>query len=413
MARRFLPALLLACLACGKGDALPDDLPGLKQTAVQARDEALAARGERDPKKAQNAAELARRADEHAGALLKAKADATPADRELATDIHRTAREAVRLSRLTTEEKTLHDRTTGLKAKAYRAGRTTALAGAFQGLALAADQEAKGGQVPKGVHESAVAGADVAEIFSGRKATADGTTDWAGVASDLRGLASSTPPEMSTFFALALVVSRQDGLALIEIESVDAKAIKSPEHLAGHLLLRGIIFRLNGLPESAGDSIRAAGGGPDSKIAMLSGQELQAGLHLAMAATEIHDQNFEAADIEIVRAMKAWPNNPIAVFMTGERLGAMGEREAAARSLESSLAGNDQEWIAKRIAARARELRDGQGPAEPLLYDGALLRDVALWHVWQAAKTSAPARSLQKKIEAARVFAARWTPGSE
>jgi hypothetical protein len=336
----------------------------------------------------------------------------SPEDAVLAAEIHRAARDAGRLARLATEEQKLQDKTSGLKAKAYRTGRKAALAGAFQAMALAADQEAKGGQVPKGVHESAVAGADLAEHFAGRKPAADGATDWAGVASDLRGLATSTPPEMSTFFALALVVSRQDGLALVEIESVDPKTLKDPAHLVSHLLLRGIILRLNGLPETAGDSFRAAGATPTPEEAKAFGQELQAGIHLAVAATEIMDKNYEAADIEVVRAMKAWPNNPVAVFVTGERLGAMGEREAAAKSLEASLAGNDAEWIARRIASRARELRDGSGPAEPLLFDGAILRDVALWHVWQAAKTSPPARKLQKLVDSGRAFASKWTPGS-
>lgn len=411
MARRALFLVLL--VSCGKGEALPDDLPGLKKLAVQARDDAQSARADKDPKKAQEAAEHARRADEHASALLKGKAAATPEEMAMAAEIHRIAREAGRLARLAKEDKYLHDKTTGLKAKAYRAGRTATLAAAFQGLALAADQEAKGGQVPKGVHESAVAGAELAEIFTGRKPAADGTVDWTGVAADLRGLASSSPAGMSTFLALALVLTRQDGLALVEIESVDPATIKDPEHLVGYHLLRGIILRLHGLPETAGDSFRATGGGPNNQLVLLHSNEIQAGVHLAIAATEIHDKNWEAADIEIVRAMKAWPNNPVAVFMTGERLGAMGEREKAAQSLEASLAGSEGEWLAKRIAARARELREGQGPAEPLLFDGAILRDVALWHIWQAAKTSAPAKSLKKKVEAARAFAARWTTGSD
>jgi hypothetical protein len=408
--KRTASTLLLALLcACGKGDALPDDLPGLKTVALQARDDAQSARAGRDPKKAKKAADLARRAQDRAAATLKEKADASPEDRALAADIQAAARDALRLSRLAAEEEVIRDRTTGLKASAYRTGRGAALSGTFHGLALAADQRSKGGALPKGIEESAVLGADLAERFLGRKKLPEGTPDWAGVASDLRSLAASPPPGMTTFFALALVLSRQDGLALVEIDSIDPITIKDPEQLACHLLLRGIILRLNGLPESGSDSISAAGASPGLQG---FGPELQAGIHLFQAFSAIHQTDLQTADIEIVRAMKVWPNNPVAVYLTGERLGAMGEREAAAKSLEASAAGTDNEWLAKRFAARARELRDGQGPAEPLFLDSAVLRDVVLWHIWQAARTSAPAKRLQQTIDSARNFGARWTPGS-
>jgi hypothetical protein len=409
MSMRPAALLLLMLASCGKGESLPEDLPGLKTVSVQARDDARSARDARDPKKAEKAAELARRAGDRAAAKLKGNAEASPEDQALAADIRALAREATRLARLAAEEKTLRDRTTGIKATAYRTGRHAALAGTFHGLALAADQRAKGGALPKGIEESAVLGAHLAELWLGRKKSADGTPDWTGVASDLRTLASSPPPEMSTFFALALVVTRQDGLALIEIDSVDPATIKDPHRLAGHLLLRGIILRLNGLPESAGDSVRLAGASPSFEA---FGRELQAGIHLLLAVHELDGKNYQAADIEVVRAMKVWPNNPVSVYITGERLGAMGEREAAAQSLEASAAGTDSEALAKRFAARARELRDGQGPAEPLPFDGDVLRSVVLWHIGQAAKTSAPAKRLQKMIEAARGFGERWTPGS-
>ncbi len=409
MSKRPAALLLLIFASCGKGESLPEDLPGLKTVVVQARDDARSARDGQDPKKAEKAADLARRAAERAAGKVKEKTDASPEDRALAADIHAVAREATRLARLAAEDKTLRDRTTGIKAKAYRTGRHAALAGTFHGLALAADQRAKGGTLPKGVEESAVLGADLVEKFLGRKKLADGTPDWTGVASDLRSLAASPPPAMTTFFALALVLSRQDGLALIEIDSIDPNTIKDPEHLAGHLLLRGVILRLNGLPESGSDSIAAAGASPGLQG---FGPELLAGIHLLQAFSAIHKTDLQTADIEIVRAMKVWPNNPVAVYLTGERLGAMGEREKAAQSLEASAAGANDEWLAKRFAARARELRDGEGPAEPLFFDSAVLRDVVLWHIWQSAKTSAPASRLQKMIEAARGFGDRWTPGS-
>ncbi|RPH42268.1 MAG: hypothetical protein EHM91_09510, partial [Planctomycetota bacterium] len=153
-----LPAALFLLLlaACGRGESLPDDLPGLKTVALQARDDARSARESHDPKKARKAEDLARRADERAAAKLKEKPEAAPEDRALVADIRAAAFETIRLSRLTAEEKTLLDRTTGIKAKAYRTGRSAALAGTFHGLALAADQRSKGGALPKGIEESAL-----------------------------------------------------------------------------------------------------------------------------------------------------------------------------------------------------------------------------------------------------------------
>lgn len=402
--RRLLPLLPALLLSCGKGDALPADLPGLLTVAKDSRDAAEKGRADREPKKAEKAAERAMQAHGAAGMLIKGAS--TPADQAVVAEIAATARAARRFARLAREEQVLQDRTTGLKAKAYRTGRKVALAGTFQGLALAADQEAKGGTVPQGVHESATLAATLSEQFAGRAKPSDGAPDWAGIAADQRRFAGTLPPGMSTFLAGALMLSRQDGLALVEIESVDQ--IQDPAQLVVHHLVRGFILRLNGMPESAADAFLAAGAGPVGS----TGQELQAGIHLAVATSKLLEEDYEGADVEIVRAMKVWPNNPVAVFLTGERLGMTGEREAAAKSLESSLAGTDEEWMAKRIAARARELRDDKGPWEPLFYDPAFLRDVGLWLIARAAKTSAPARNLQRMIDAARGFASRWTPGS-
>jgi len=404
--RRLLPLLLALLPSCGKSDALPSDLPGLLSVAKESRDAAEKARVDREPKKAEKAAERAMQAHGAAGMLVKG--DPT-ADADVVAEIAATARAARRFARLAREEQVLQDRTSGLKARTYRTGRKVALAGAFQGLALAADQEAKGGTVAQGVHESAQLAASLAGQYAGRQKTADGSADWPGVAADLRKFADAPPTRMSAFLAAALMLSRQDGLALVEIESVDPRSIQDPTDLIVHHLVRGFILRLNGMPESAADAFLAAGASPAGNY----GPELQAGIHLAIATSKLLEEDYQGADVEIVRAMKVWPNNPVAVFLTGERLGMMGEREAAAKSLEASLAGTDEEWMAKRIAARARELRDDKGPWEPLFYDPAFLRDVALWLIARAAKTSPPARSLQKMIDAARGFGSRWTPGSE
>lgn len=399
----------LACLAmtaCGKEEPLPADLPGLETAAGQVQDQARNARAEKDPKKAAKADERGKKILEKSTALAGDAAEHKPA----LSRIRASSKETHRLAMITAEEAEIASRMSGIKAKAYRSGRKAALTGTFLALALAAEQEAKGGEVGRATHESAMIGADLSERFAGR---ANPTADWTGVSTDLRSLVEQDPAGLATYLACVLVLTRQDGLALIEIDRVDPKSLKDPGQILVDCILRGIILRLNGFPESAGETFMTAGLAATPEAAKGFGQELQAGIHLLLAADHIQKKEYEIADIEIVRAMKAWPDNPVAVFLTGERLAATGEREAAARSLEASVAGTDQEWIAKRVAARARELRDGQGPAEPLIYDSGILRDVALWFIWQAAKTSPTARKLQKAVDSARGFGSRWMPKDE
>jgi Flp pilus assembly protein TadD len=90
--------------------------------------------------------------------------------------------------------------------------------------------------------------------------------------------------------------------------------------------------------------------------------ELLAGAHMAIAYFHLRSKDYEAADREIVRSMQIAPNNPVSIFLTGERLAANGEYEKAADSMEDLVRDPDQKWLAKRVSARARELRDS--PAE-------------------------------------------------
>lgn len=394
----FTIALLLG--ACGQEPALPDDVPGLKATADAALKEAVDARGKRDPKAAAVSAE---RADK---AALKSEKLGDASLKGL-------SREAARQAKLAAEDKDILDRTTGLKAKAYRGARDVALTQSLKGLALAADQMSKGGEPPAAVKESADLGRRLAEGLADRKPLADGATDWPGVAADLRSFADKRPPAWSLFLAGACLVTARDGLGLIEIEGLDPAALADPDHVFLYHLLRGLLLRLNGQPESANEALAKLAAGPVPAAAAAYGVEWQGSLHVVLAVLAIQSGDYERADLEIARSLKAWPNNPVAVYVTGERLAANGQREAAADSLEKLMAGHAQEWIAKRIAARAREMRDGTGPAQPLLHDPGLLRDILLWQLWQMAKTSPKAKSLQNLVDAAAPFLDRWVPGGK
>lgn len=115
----------------------------------------------------------------------------------------------------------------------------------------------------------------------------------------------------------------------------------------------------------------------------------------------------DQADCATMGSLQALPNNPVAVFLTGERLAASGEPEQAADSLEAAARGTRAEWLAERIARRARELRDDPHASGTLVHDGAFLRDVVLFALSEAAQKSDVARVWHESLAAARSLAQR------
>jgi hypothetical protein len=392
--------LAFLLLACDRAEALPDDVPALKAAAEAALKEAVDARGRRDPKAAALAAERAEKAAAKAKAL----------EEKAAVEVGAAAKEAARQAKLAGEDQEILDRTTGLKAKAYRATRDVALTQSLRGLALAADQMAKGGEPLAGVKESADLGRILAESLAGRAPLADGAADWPGVAADLRGFADQRPPAWSLFLAVACLVTARDGLGLIEIEGLDPATLRDPDHVFTYHLVRGLLLRLNGMPESAHEAFARM---PVPTAAAAREVEWQGSFHLILAVLALQNKDYPKADLEVARSLKVWPNNPVAVYLTGELLAETGQRERVPHSLESAWAGGEQEWLAQRIAARARAVRDAKGPAEPLIHDPAFLRDLLLWQLWQAAKTSPKAKALQNLVDAAAPFLDRWIPGGK
>ena len=93
--------------------------------------------------------------------------------------------------------------------------------------------------------------------------------------------------------------------------------------------------------------------------------------------------------------------------LTGEQLAATGEYERAAKSLEEAARGSDAQWLAERVAQRARELRDRPGEGQTLLHDDDFVRDLMLHYLAGAAKRSKPAEYLQQSVTVARSLADR------
>lgn len=401
-------------VGCSKPPEPAKTVAELRAIAIDARDEAQESN---DPEQAARAARKAEEAATKAAQMIEAAAEASEADKKASEEAAEAARQAEWFADLVREEKDLADIASGWKARAYRGTRKVALAAVFRGLALAAEQAGKSdlASLPQGVQDSAKLAAQLAPEYAGRKDLPDGQPDWAGIASDLTSFSSQPPPGIALLTALASVLSGQNRVALYEIELVDRDSLRTREQNAQYHVLRAVILAQNDLRHLAvreletSDLLRAEGGAQ-------CGPQMLAGVHLLLAYFYLNDGRYREADLQIVRAMQAWPDNPVAIYLTGERLAATGEYEKAADSLEHACRGTKHEWLAKRIAERARDLRDRKEKAEPLLTEFGFVREVAVQYVWEAANESEAAARVRKGIATAREFGEKMLaslPGSD
>jgi tetratricopeptide (TPR) repeat protein len=377
---------LILILAAGCSEELPSTLGELKDVAAKARDEAADARNRKDPK-------AARAASERAAAALTA-AEALPQGPEVG-DIRLASQAAARSAALCAEEKARDDAVSGLKVRAYRAARSTALAAFFKGLALAADQAGRG--TPDELPEAVGKAAQEAARISGRPALPDGSTDWPGVSADLSAMANEPPAEIGFWLAVAFTLAGKTDLALVELEALDPAKLPEDRRMV-FWIVRHYVYSSRGWTLLAADQLGAfepqAEGTP----------ELIAMGHIYLAYAAIRERDYARADSHIARTLVLWPNNPVAVMLTGERLAADGNVEEAAQSLQKAAADTEHQWIAERIARRARDLRDGKNLDQALLVDPPFLTEVALHLVAQAAKRSPQAEKAVRWVENARAI---------
>ncbi|KAF0243590.1 MAG: hypothetical protein FD180_3238 [Planctomycetota bacterium] len=395
-----LAVALLALPACGKKEEpLPDSIPALRDVAARDRDAAKAARWAKKPKEADVAALHAEAASKKAGELL-AK-NAAPPDEELKarSECAAAAREARREARFADEEKRLEEVRSGFKAKAYRMARKAAWAASCAGMAAAADK-ATGKDIeelPDSVRDMARVASGLATRVSGRARLPDGKPDWPGIASDIRGMSGEVPPEASRDLAIAFMILGKNDIALWELEMADPAKLPNDDDRTAFHLVRGIIFSRLGMPLLAGEEINRApaiAGGPAAGY----GNELLAGIHLALGFMYLQQKDNESADREIALSIQAWPDNPVAVFLTGERLAENGEYEKAAESMEAASKGTEGEWLAERIAKRARDVRDHPGESPSLVHDKEFQREVVFHYLAIAAKKSPAAAKANAAI---------------
>lgn len=125
------------------------------------------------------------------------------------------------------------------------------------------------------------------------------------------------------------------------------------------------------------------------------GEEILVLVHATLAYEALQEGDLRKADELIAECVKMSPNNPVSVYLTGERLAANGEWEKAADSLEASAANAKDKWFAERLSQRARALRDGKGSSKSLVLDAGFLIDISAHYVGEAAKDSEAARKLE------------------
>lgn len=316
-------------------------------------------------------------------------------------------RQTVRWAKIANERKRLNKDLNGLVARTYRTGRGAGIAAVFKSLGFAAGQVAKHG--PDNLPDAVVSSAEIAATFAQNVTRArllpDGSTDWAAIADDMNAYAADPPPVLRQLIALAWMGVGQNGVALAELETIDANTLQDPRHRASHHLLRGLLYRLRGYPTLGGVEMETVAEF-DEQLGEF-GPELQSGAYLIVAASAIYDGRYVEADKMIADAVRIWPNNPVAVYLTGERLAETGERTAAAESLEKLAAETEWSWLAEKVTARARQMRDGEHRSEPLINDPSFLRQLAIRYVLETAKSSETAAKMGDLLEATQSLGKR------
>jgi phosphoglycolate phosphatase-like HAD superfamily hydrolase len=99
----------------------------------------------------------------------------------------------------------------------------------------------------------------------------------------------------------------------------------------------------------------------------------------------------------------------VGVLLTGEVMVAEGRYEKAARTMEDAFreAGVDVDpELVQFVQKRAREIRDKKGEAEPLFTDKQFLTELAVRYIWQAARTSKPAKRVMEFWKSSKAFGA-------
>ncbi len=398
--RRMGLVLLVLVAGCSRSEPLPRTPGEAKAAAAKARDEVRSARERKDLKAAETALARAQKAADVAREFLT-KLPITPADNALASDALAAAKEAKRWAGLAGEDARLAAEMSTLEVGTYRATRDAAVQLSFMSLARAARQaKARSAErPPRAPKESALAAADMS-AYCGRSPLADNSPDWDGVASDMERMGADPPPVARLIFSLGFMLAGQDRLALYEAASIDARPIAKGGERSLCGLLRGVALSKNGYPslalEETEKSVAAAREDEAASGAAWGGAVRVILAHRYLASGE----KLKAAGLRS-EAVALRADQPLDAFWAGEGLAASGKYDEAAAALEQQAAGAKDAWLAKKLAARARELRNRKAAAAPLFDDADFLCDVLAFCVADRSAEKSP-QQLKRFVAAAR-----------
>jgi hypothetical protein len=399
----LLLTAMCACWVMGCGAQKPEQL---LQKSIDAEKSAQAAHQRADAKAAQRAADDARRAVDQLTALLE-KEPGREKLHQLLGQAQTAERSARVYSERADEERQRREKLGGLKVRAYQKTRSVLLTTVLPQMALAAEKAAERGTNELSVTEKPLAASawKMAQLVGNRTALPDGSPDWAGTAADLRNWSTNQPMEFRAFLGLALVSLGRSDFALAEFESVDVNHLHTTNALQIYHGGRAILFATEGWNHLAAPEVEAFCKHAEFSDGAVDGHQMLAAFHIFTAYEALKKGQLVKMDAEIAASLRAWPDNPWAVFLTGEKLAANGEWEKAADSLEAKAAGTEDAWLARRLAQRARDLRDGKGSTKALVFDARFLLEVLPRITVSAAKKSESAKKVGAVLDEAKTFA--------
>ena len=393
-----LAAVFIVLLTgCGKS---PDEL---LQQALTAEKTSETARANKDSKAARRAANSARSAADRLAKLAKASPE--DANLKLASPKAELAAQAARKHADIAQEEYEHRAAMeSWSATLYLKSRPVMVRTLLQQLAAAADAAGKidTNKTPAIVSTLANESWEVLELLDAARRLPDGSRDWAGASAQFSKWSTNQPVEFRGFLSLALLSLGQTSFALAEFETIDLKTVEGTNAVTWYRLGRTILYAWQGWNHRAAQE--ASLYCDDPSIAKEAGQSLVAFVHTLSAYEAGRKGRFVEMDAEIAQVIRAWPDSPWVVYLTGEKLAANGEWEKAASSLEASAAGTKDEWVAKKLADRARELRDGKGSTKAFALEARFLIPFLARAASEQFEGSEAQKKLAQAVEQAKNF---------